>query len=308
VIGTSVYIVKLWLEGRRLDWSCTCPVEEDGEFCKHAVATGLAWIAAGAGHGPSSGEPELDVVRRFLEDADQPTLVAMLLEQAFEDDELLARLLLAAHRRGVSDPRALKETIRKAFGARDFVDYAQMREVCARASAAPELLEELLKRGDLRGAAELSAEAMRLEIRLLENSDDSDGLLGEILRGVTEVYRKAVKKGALERAELAKSLFALQLADGLGFFGLENYVRALGKEGLEAYRKLARAQWEKVPALRPGSRASSADRSRYQLARILRSRRDRWRRGCVGRGDTARSQPIPLLAGNRTGSDESEAS
>ena len=123
VVGTDVYAVKLWPEGRGLGWTCTCPIGQDGEFCKHVVATGLAWIAAGSGREQTQDTPELEVVRRFPEASETPALVEMLMDYAYEDDELAAQLLLAAERQGVSDPRALKSTIRKALAPREFVDY-----------------------------------------------------------------------------------------------------------------------------------------------------------------------------------------
>lgn len=48
VVGTDVYTIRLWPDGADLGWDCTCPVGQDGEFCKHLVATGLAWLAGGA--------------------------------------------------------------------------------------------------------------------------------------------------------------------------------------------------------------------------------------------------------------------
>lgn len=56
VRGSRPYAVRLWLDGRELRWDCTCPLGRDGEFCKHLVATGLAWLAGGEDHadqGPS---------------------------------------------------------------------------------------------------------------------------------------------------------------------------------------------------------------------------------------------------------------
>ena len=38
VRGTQPYRVKLWVEGSELEYSCTCPVGNDGAFCKHCVA------------------------------------------------------------------------------------------------------------------------------------------------------------------------------------------------------------------------------------------------------------------------------
>ncbi len=44
VVGTQPYRVRLTCNRSRLDYSCSCPVGEDGNFCKHCVAVGLSWL------------------------------------------------------------------------------------------------------------------------------------------------------------------------------------------------------------------------------------------------------------------------
>lgn len=45
VRGSSSYRVRIWVKDAGLAYSCTCPMGEDGAFCKHTVAVGLAWLA-----------------------------------------------------------------------------------------------------------------------------------------------------------------------------------------------------------------------------------------------------------------------
>lgn len=71
--------------------------------------------------------------------------------------------------------------------------------------------------------------------------------------------------------ELAKNLFDLQLADGIGFFSLEDHLPALGKEGLAAYRRLAETAWQKIPSRGPDSREDDDDGPRYQLTEIMKT-------------------------------------
>lgn len=267
VAGTDVYTVKLWQDGRRLGWNCTCPVGQDGEFCKHLVATGLAWLAAGAGAEKQTAS-EIGAIRKFLEASDKQTLVDMLTEHACEDEELADRLLLAARRRGLSDTGALKETIRKGFAQREFVDYHDMPKVAARAAPLPELLRELSKR-DAKAAMGLSSDAMRRGLELLGRSDDSDGRLGDILSEIARIHYEAAGRAGLAPWALAKNLFELQLADGYDFFVLEDYLPALGKEGFAAYREIAAEAWKQVPALAPGSREDRYEEQRSQLREIM---------------------------------------
>ncbi|MEO5763785.1 MAG: DEAD/DEAH box helicase [Casimicrobiaceae bacterium] len=56
VVGTQRYCVRLAADADgEIDYACSCPIGEEGEFCKHAVALGLAWLAHGAGRDPGAG-------------------------------------------------------------------------------------------------------------------------------------------------------------------------------------------------------------------------------------------------------------
>lgn len=48
VAGTEVYEVELWDDTGRLGYDCTCPHAAEGNFCKHCVALGLAWLNGAA--------------------------------------------------------------------------------------------------------------------------------------------------------------------------------------------------------------------------------------------------------------------
>lgn len=47
VYGSEAYETALWADGDGLAFSCTCPVGDNAEFCKHCVAVGLAWAKGG---------------------------------------------------------------------------------------------------------------------------------------------------------------------------------------------------------------------------------------------------------------------
>ncbi len=96
VVGTQPYAVRLWSKGRQLRWGCTCPLGIDGEFCKHLVATGLAWLSGGFDNDGPENTPELQAIRAFVETIDKHALMALLIERAAWDEDLVAELLLAA--------------------------------------------------------------------------------------------------------------------------------------------------------------------------------------------------------------------
>jgi hypothetical protein len=54
VAGQQPYEVKLWVTGDRIAYVCSCPVGDEGLFCKHCVAVALALID----ESESAPEPE----------------------------------------------------------------------------------------------------------------------------------------------------------------------------------------------------------------------------------------------------------
>ena len=96
VLGTHLYSVELWPGQRSLRWQCSCPVGEEGDFCKHAVAAGLAWLDSRVNG--ARGASEFEAIEAFVKAADRQTLAELLLEHAEEDKELASRLLAAAQR------------------------------------------------------------------------------------------------------------------------------------------------------------------------------------------------------------------
>lgn len=98
VIGTRRYRVRLWVDGGELAHACTCPVGEEGRFCKHCVAVGLAWVNSRM---PSArARPTLADLREHLSRQSKEALVELLMEQATADERLRRRLLLEAVRKG----------------------------------------------------------------------------------------------------------------------------------------------------------------------------------------------------------------
>ena len=97
VAGTRRYRVRLWAEDGGLAFACTCPVGEEGRFCKHCVAVGLAWVNSRM---PSARpQPTLADLRAHLGRQSKEALVELLMEQATADERVRRRLLLEADRK-----------------------------------------------------------------------------------------------------------------------------------------------------------------------------------------------------------------
>jgi uncharacterized Zn finger protein len=81
--------------GNDIDYSCSCPMGDDGEFCKHCVAVALAWIDDGKSKNTrASSVVNLKDIESYLHAVDKSVLVEMLMEQTQEDELLRKKLHL----------------------------------------------------------------------------------------------------------------------------------------------------------------------------------------------------------------------
>lgn len=275
VEGSDTYSVSLKVRRDELDWSCSCPLGDEGEFCKHVVATGLAWLARKPAKGAKHAKvttyesPDLAAIRKFIERSDKQTLAELLLKRAEEDDQFAAKLITATVRGGGAKPAKLKDLIRKALEVDDYVDYRAARDVVDRAADVPVIIGDLLDSGDARTAAELAEYALELGFAAINQLDDSSGGMGGVLEELAGVHLEACEKRGLPANEIARSVFELQLKDDIGVIVLEPYRKALGKEGLAAYRKLAHDAWDKLPP--PTETKQEVGGVRYTITRIMKS-------------------------------------
>ncbi len=187
VQGTRPYRVKLWIDKGELEYSCTCPVGEDGEFCKHCVAVGLTWLEGGqlklSGKSQAPPAMTMDDVRTYLLGEDKNALVDMLVDGAMEDDRLRQRLFLKAAKKG---PRGLdvatyRRAIDEAVESGGFVDYRSAYHYARGIEETIDSVEELLKDGHPAEVIDLAEHALEAIEEAMGSVDDSDGYMGGIL-------------------------------------------------------------------------------------------------------------------------------
>jgi uncharacterized Zn finger protein len=92
VSGTETYRVKISCSNSRISYDCSCPVGEDGNFCKHCVAVAVAWLESN----PSD-------LRGFLEQKDHQSLIELILEEASNNRSFRDRLESEASQSGPTD-------------------------------------------------------------------------------------------------------------------------------------------------------------------------------------------------------------
>ncbi len=291
VVGGDEYAVQIWNDDGELGYSCTCPVGDDGVFCKHGVAAGLAWLAdrteaGSATQGRSSPylpgqkasvparrhRDDLAGIREWLTSAPRERLEELLLEQAQGDPALRNRLGTQAARAAAAghiDIKSLMETVGKVLSVSGFVDYHATRRFIERARPAADLISGLIEDGHANTARELARYALKRGIAAYERIDDSDGGFGELLHEIAKSHLKACRAAPPELAAFGKSLFELQMLDDRGLVSFDDYAPLLGDAGLKAFRALAEKEWEKVPARGPADREARSATSYFRITSIM---------------------------------------
>jgi uncharacterized Zn finger protein len=252
VQGTHRYRVKLWAgaEGE-LVGSCDCPMGAGGAFCKHCVATGLAALEVGE---DAPTPISLDEVRDHLAALGKAELIDLLVAEAREDERLLDRLRLraVADRDGV-DMDAFRDAIDRAVDPGGFIAYAEAYDYSRTLDETIGKLRVLLGQGHAAEAVELIEHCASAIERATEMVDDSDGHMGTAFEEVQRLHLEACERADLDPAWLAERLFSLMMATEYDLFyeAAEDYAHLLGETGGRRYAELVRAEWERLPVLRP---------------------------------------------------------
>ena len=269
VVGTEEYRVRFRAEDEELDYSCDCPLGMDGEFCKHCVAVGLAWLAGESTGDIPGGSVTMDDVRKYLEGREKNALVGIILEQAVEDELLRERLLLRAAREvgRAPDLDAFRRAIDNAFDPGDFPEsyQAYARGIENTVGSLSELIGESF-------AAE-TIELAEYALRAAENAMgyDTEGYMLGVLQDIERLHHEACKQAAPDPEILARRLFEWELNGHYDTFfdAVDTYADVLGERGLARYRKLAEEEWAGVPTLGPGEGDPELHHSRFRITHIM---------------------------------------
>ncbi|MBS1795497.1 MAG: SWIM zinc finger family protein [Acidobacteria bacterium] len=285
VSGTDDYRVKIWAEHEdEIGYDCSCPYGEEGNFCKHCVAVGLAWLAKRDGKDSSKNvkggkKATLDDIKDYLQTREKTELVEMLMQQVLENDALRGRLTLAVARsrpRGV-DVHLFRQQLEEVFGDigddGDYYDddygyfgnHAELENVI-------ESIEGLYDDEHFGLVVDLCEYGLELASNALKHVHETDGAIEDAMDKMQELHLAACKRIEPDPEILANRLFELEIDDEWGYFrdAAEIYADVLGRKGLLIYRELAEKEWEKVPFLQPNDKRSFAG-NRHRITRMMES-------------------------------------
>ncbi len=280
VSGTHDYQVKLWADDEGyLEYDCGCPYAAEGNFCKHCVAVGLAWLAEKEGVQKQNArgkkkKTNLDDVRDYLLTREKTELVEMLMQEVLTNEKLRGSLLLAiakSNPQGV-DINAFRREIKRVFNFEHYdyddyygsIDTEEMEQVV---SSIADLLEE----GHAETVIDLCEYALKRGSKATDYIHD-EGEFYNVLEELQDIHYEACEKAKPDGEKLARRLFDWELNEGGDVFyrAVDRYADIIGKKGLKVYRQLIEKEFEKLPELKPGD-SKSFQGNRYRITNIMES-------------------------------------
>jgi hypothetical protein len=200
VQGRHIYNVSIIAGTCVLDYNCDCPHGEEGEFCKHCVAAGLAWLETATKTIPPTAKPQVK------------TNSVAAAKAAFDE---------AIHFRGT-----LNE-----FQAQNFAE---------RVHRALDLFSTLLLKGKSAEVRSLCGHALLGLDRVHQNIDDPEGLIPDLASGIEDLYSESCRIKPPGPLTLAQELFHLESSLSLEAFvnSPEKYRELLQAPGLTEFARL----------------------------------------------------------------------
>ncbi|MCX5203130.1 hypothetical protein OG897_16940 [Streptomyces sp. NBC_00237] len=257
VQGTEDYAVEIAVDGAgALSGACDCPYGQEGNFCKHCVAVGLA-VLTRASDVPlqrSAAASRAKGLAQWLDSLPREELLALVREQVERDRELRRRLELRAATARGDDP-VVRERVRALldpapFASYGYVEFADAHAYGQQASEAVTALRTLIADGRAALAVTLSREAMAALHRAYEDIDDESGSVGSVAQELAEAHLEACRAARPDPLETAEWLVRHLLGSEYDVFDADpvDYREVLGTDGLARLRQLATEAWRRKPS------------------------------------------------------------
>jgi len=269
VLGTDSYDVRIFVGDKgKLAYECNCPIGHDGVFCKHCVATALAWfgqgeVVAADGRGSDKGDArgqkprakgrphtQAELIQSFLQTKDAHELRDLLMEASQQSKPLRDKLLLMARTSGGADLASLRDAVRHATRTSGFLGWNETARYAQQLEDLAKLLAARIGDGE-KGLVEVIELAIHKAEQALLHIDDSSGYVMPAIMELQKVHLAACVALRPDPVKLAQRLFAYQIGGEWDTFHavLPQYRTALGKDGMKRYEELVRERWDALPTL-----------------------------------------------------------
>jgi uncharacterized Zn finger protein len=253
VYGSDAYEVCLIVDTGRsgnimLVGDCSCPFGQEGNFCKHCVATGLAALklAEKLQAIPASRE-QRDLLVSWLASLSKDELVAEILELLHSDRDLRRRFELRAAARG-ANVHQVRSAVQNLVERDGLIEYAEARDYAHDVSRAAEAIDALIDGGAGQDAIYLARDALDWVTEAYSTADDSSGSIGTAAHELLAVHLRACQAAPPDPVDLGEYLADVIIADNYDLApDPRDYTDLLGDAGTTAIREHIAAVYEARP-------------------------------------------------------------
>ncbi|WP_304106611.1 SWIM zinc finger domain-containing protein [Mycolicibacterium bacteremicum] len=240
-----VYTVELDWSDSELGGRCSCAHFDDGNFCKHLVAVGLAAIDTGRVAGAETGDASDVTLRAAVQAMGLDELRELVLDLAGRDDAVRRMLEVrgvAASGDGAEAGHDLNAYVQQALSFHGYIDYRRSFEVAGVAGAVLDELESYLDGGAAEAVRPALLRAVTLLRNIMEEVDDSSGSIGDECQRAADLYARACRLGGPDPVKLATWLVKFR-ADSPGWPNvvLADFVDVFDEPALDTYRRAVTA-------------------------------------------------------------------
>lgn len=253
VEGGETYQVTLKHTSKVFEGICDCPASDGFDFCKHCVATALAYrdsLQQDRQLRTASGKDRLP---SYLMTLDKQALVNLLLEQLKNDRNTLAELQIKADlAAGKLNAGAIKKQITAATPLnRHLFDYARVRRYFATLDSVLENLQPILPDLPADKALAVIDYAFERIDRALQTIDDSGGFRLDALQRLSELHCHILAAAAMPPEKLVDYLYTLFNSPVYDLYPNipAAYEDILGEEGRQQFLTHVREAWDALPPL-----------------------------------------------------------
>jgi uncharacterized Zn finger protein len=211
-------------------------------------------------------ESDEDLVRRWLTGLPAATVIDRAIHYAGEDRDRWRSLVAEAHA-ALAPPEARRETIKRLIGSPRLMDYRRTSRYAQSLEPLFGILAESIRQDPVQ-AIELALYAAQRLVSVYANSDDSSGVLGDVVSRVGKCVVKAAKAHRQPNPAIVKPLFALLEREDWNIIGpLRELSPALEDRGLLELQQMAQRRLDELPAQKTS--AGMRDYGRFALQRLV---------------------------------------
>lgn len=189
------------------DWNCNCPYD-DGDVCKHVVATLYAINTVKAGTPPQKedkpqpsekvAEPyKSDSLDSLLSSASKEKLIEILKYLSTDNVNLRAYLMSELGGSFDEEIKIAKELLSASIRSNThagFIDWKGCDSICVDMESILDKADKRLEKAQAQAAFELSRMIVLRGMKLSSTADSSSGMLGEAISRAFEIMGEAVTK------------------------------------------------------------------------------------------------------------------